>query len=72
MNNTGFKTGDIVRLKTGGPRMTVGGCSKLLPLMSLKPDHVPCCWFVGMELFAYWFHKDAIEISDTTGDATNK
>lgn len=34
----GFKVGDVVRLKSGGPKMTVS---------HIKDGNVWCTWFVG-------------------------
>ena len=46
-----FKTGDIVRLKSGGPDMTVimddGALAKLVEQMSDKKGWVSCEWFDG-------------------------
>ncbi len=38
-----LKAGDVVRLKSGGPRMTVGGASARSVFLS-------CYWFVGGEI----------------------
>jgi len=49
---TKFKLGDVVRKKTGGPKMTineyVGGMCK-------------CLWFVGAKLFKGTFSGEALE-----------
>jgi len=55
MSNT-FKTGDIVKLKSGGPEMTVfkwvqvmGGCLR-------------CQWFAGKKLEVGDFQPDQLEV----------
>lgn len=38
---TSFKTGDIVKLKSGGPEMTV---------TEVDPPNIYCSWFAGKKL----------------------
>lgn len=51
--NTDYEIGDIVQLKSGGPKMTVKG------------DHhdgeVHCQWFSGSKLSDGWFPGDSIQ-----------
>lgn len=41
-NQNGFNTGDIVKLKSGGPEMTVQ--------KELAENHFRCQWFAGKKL----------------------
>jgi uncharacterized protein YodC (DUF2158 family) len=56
-----MKSGTIVKLKSGGPRMTVEG-----PGMSLQA--VRCTWFDGTELRRSEFHEDQLETEGPIGD----
>ena len=48
-----FEGGDKVRLKAGGPIMTV----------QVAPDHMAyCVWFVGNKPHQGTFHEDALEL----------
>lgn len=49
----GIKPGDVVRLKSGGPPMTVGA-----PVTTTVYE---CHWFDGMELRTARFHQDSLE-----------
>jgi uncharacterized protein YodC (DUF2158 family) len=55
---TDFKVGDVVRLKSGGPKMTIGA--------SMKDDRVECHWFGGqtIEVNHAAFHKAGL-VADT-------
>jgi len=48
-----LKTGDAVRLKTGGPAMSVGNV--------LSGDVIRASWFVGDEIHRDLFHADQLE-----------
>lgn len=52
-----FRVGDIVRLKSGGPQMTV---AKNIPNASDGPS-VNCVWFVGDEPKEKWFVIGSVE-----------
>lgn len=53
-----FKIGEIVQLKSGGPKMTV---SDTAPLAALhKPNYIQCQWFAGSKLESGNFHKDSL------------
>lgn len=41
-----FKIGDIVRLKSGGPKMTV---TEMYPDVATRKPLVKCTWFYGRE-----------------------
>jgi uncharacterized protein YodC (DUF2158 family) len=52
-----FKTGDIVRLKSGGPSMTVESVSEV-------NGRIWCQWFAGNRLNAGEFNSDSIDFED--------
>jgi len=56
-----FKTGDLVHLKSGGPRMTVIAVDK-------ENDIVNCQWFVGNMLNQDRFPKEALVNHPRTGE----
>jgi uncharacterized protein YodC (DUF2158 family) len=47
-----FKVGDVVQLKSGGPKMTVE---------EIRGDGLLCCWFAGAEKKFGDFPADALE-----------
>ena len=49
-----FRIGDTVRLKSGGPLMTV---------IFLQDNLVNCTWFLNDELKEIWFPTEALELS---------
>jgi uncharacterized protein YodC (DUF2158 family) len=53
-----FKKGDIVRLKSGGPSMTVERISD----SSMVENPVKCQWFAGHKLQEGWFAPESIEL----------
>ena len=57
MNNK-FKAGDVVRLKSGGPDMTVttAGTDSGVPT-------VWCSWFIGNKQEKGYFPDDAVELA---------
>lgn len=52
MSNDQFVIGNIVKLKSGGPDMTI---------YSLERAHLSCQWFAGKKLERGVFHVDTIE-----------
>lgn len=50
---TSFKSGDLVKLKSGGPVMTVD---------NIVHRTVNCIWFEGKDIKGYSFGIDTIEI----------
>lgn len=52
-----YKTGDIVRLKSGGPGMTVESVH--------QDGRIFCHWFSGNKLEAGSFEPDAIDLEDS-------
>lgn len=53
MSDSRFNTGDVVRLKSGGPWMTVGG--------GAPPGGVHCQWFEGTSLMQGNFRAEQLE-----------
>ena len=47
------KVGDVVQLKSGGPKMTV---------QTVEPNHIYCVWFAGTEHKGASFSADALEV----------
>jgi uncharacterized protein YodC (DUF2158 family) len=45
MSDSQFKAGDVVRLKSGGPQMTIEGIGPYS--MSSKTNRAKCLWFEG-------------------------
>jgi uncharacterized protein YodC (DUF2158 family) len=58
MSDTPFKAGDVVRLKSGGPKMTVTQTGKTA---MLGEDAVWCVWFDGQKKFSDTFAPEALE-----------
>ena len=52
-----FKTGDIVRLKSGGPNMTV----ETLMAGTYKTGNYLCQWFSGTSLKQGYFPHDSLK-----------
>ncbi len=50
-----FKTGDIVKLKSGGPDMTIKSFS------STQGNSFICQWFAGKKLEQGFFKPDSLE-----------
>ncbi len=55
-----YKIGDIVQLKSGGPKMTVDTIPKLP-----THNHYGCTWFAGAKKEQSSFHVDVIETAVT-------
>lgn len=53
-----YKAGDVVKLKSGGPNMTVQGY--LAVLSSSESKTVQCKWFAGAKSEAGNFHEDML------------
>lgn len=54
-----FKTGRIVKLKSGGPKMT---CSDRQD--HSDPGKVHCQWFAGSKMEDGWFPAESLEVVD--------
>lgn len=60
-----FEKGDVVQLKSGGPRMTVAGPYKEARQVNTEPTPVPgkvwCEWFEGETRQSGSFEVDTLE-----------
>ena len=54
-----FSVGDLVKLKSGGPIMTVDGYA------TFDPDQVICKWFSSKKLNSGHFSEDSLEKAET-------
>jgi uncharacterized protein YodC (DUF2158 family) len=62
-----FKVGDVVRLKSGGPRMTVESISK----DEMTRGTIWCVWFDKTDRKSGTFPEDALETAtDSSGAVT--
>jgi uncharacterized protein YodC (DUF2158 family) len=50
-----FKVGDVVQLKSGGPKMTV---------TTIRTDSLDCSWFEGVKQHEGNFPPDALQFPD--------
>jgi uncharacterized protein YodC (DUF2158 family) len=67
-----FKTGDVVKLKSGGPDMTISGYQSVLnlgALMGRKSDEeigesqvTKCTWFDGKKPMGNSYHEDLLDL----------
>lgn len=62
MATNNYKVGDIVKLSSGGPDMTI----QSLPT-SLSPNYYHCQWFAGKKLEAGRFPGDSLEAVEVVG-----
>lgn len=66
--STEFNVGTIVKLKSGGPDMTIRSIGK--NYSTNKPDgYVDCQWFAGKKLEHGTFPKDSLEVVELTPKA---
>jgi uncharacterized protein YodC (DUF2158 family) len=63
--NKGFEEGSVVRLKSGGPNMTVSKIAKPSQSSALTPSVLTCQWFNNDEIKESYFTAAVLE------DATN-
>jgi len=56
-----FEKGDIVTLKSGGPKMTLSKFGKNLMHGTENRDEVHCSWFEGTELKKAKFEATSLE-----------
>lgn len=68
-----YKRGDVVRLKSGGPDMTISDYEKSFDVAGLfngvrsnepaeDTEYVKCTWFEGKQLKTGRFHQDLLEL----------
>jgi len=55
-----FKTGEIVELKSGGPRMTVAGIDDRH--IAPNPSMFKCQWFGGKKLESGYFPAESLQV----------
>jgi len=60
-----YKIGDIVKLRSGGPEMTVESVpTESVPTFNqYRGEHYSCQWFVGKKLENGTFKEDALELA---------
>lgn len=61
MNETEFKAGDVVRLKSGSPEMTIDGFTWNQTKDEYYSDRVDCIWFDGKTLVKQSFKTILLE-----------
>ena len=59
MKRDTFRVGTVVKLKSGGPKMT---CTN--EELGSDPNKVNCQWFAGSKLESGWFPSESLEIVD--------
>jgi uncharacterized protein YodC (DUF2158 family) len=59
MSEQAFKEGDVVQLRSGGPRMTIKGIGKYG--MVAKEDNALCEWFDGAKRNEHVFELHSLE-----------
>ncbi|STX29971.1 Uncharacterized small protein [Legionella beliardensis] len=57
---TQLKVGDVVKLKSGGPRMTISYLG--------KEEQIECIWFDGNNKSKGYFHKDSVKLDDSSSN----
>lgn len=62
-----FKSGEIVQLKSGGPKMTVSKSDAI----GIN-DEVYCKWFSGSKLADGWFGTEMLEKVDSEDEKSNE
>ena len=62
-----YNIGDIVRLKSGGPDMTVR--DEFVPSTSRTVDYYTCQWFAGKKLESGRFPPDSLEVVNKDADS---
>lgn len=62
MAEQSFKIGDIVQLKSGGPKMTVVPSSPpIFTLNAEEAEEIKCQWFAGSNLKFGFFDPNALK-----------
>ncbi len=63
-----LKMGDVVRLKSGGPKMTIANVSEPRPGPLPPAKWVRCIWFEGSNIFEYSFDSSClVKVSEKAG-----
>lgn len=55
-----FKIGDVVMLKSGGPKMTIQNIGEFIGIS--HKEGLSCIWFEGSKKIADLFHPDSVEL----------
>ena len=58
-----LKKGDIVVLKSGGPKMTVQDFGEQKPGISTNVNWVRCVWFEGNRVYEYNFDQNVLKLT---------
>ncbi len=63
-----LKMGDVVRLKSGGPKMTIANVSEPRPGPLPPAKWVRCIWFEGSNIYEYSFDSTClVKVSEKAG-----
>ena len=57
-----LKKGDVVMLKSGGPKMTVLNFGEQKPGALTSSNWVRCLWFEGNRVYEFNFDKNVLEL----------
>lgn len=63
-----YKVGDLVKLKSGSPKMTVEQVSEVVPGLTGDQSNIECQWFSGTKLQSGWFNPQSLEPADAKDD----
>lgn len=74
MSSKIFNIGDVVELKSGGPKMTVNDVTqKFVDAKPVDGYDCKCTWFVDTELKTEWFDEQSIKLYiPYQGDPSNR
>ena len=61
---SGFRVGERVRLKSGGPDMSINRTD------NVGHFGVECVWFAGKKVERAWFHPDVLELAEPKKQTT--
>ena len=64
-----FKIGDVVRLKSGSPEMTITSVGDQVGLVRLGPESVACRWFDGKKMMSARFPPDSLQQVEDESEA---
>ena len=59
-NSSDLKMGDVVMLKSGGPKMTIANISEPRPGPIRPAKWVRCIWFDGSNIYEYSFDSTGL------------
>ena len=63
-----IQVGSVVRLKSGGPKMSVMFISEGGVIGGTAEDEIHCKWFNGNDVKEDHFHPESLEVVDPSGD----